>query len=405
VVTFEALASLLLPSDPGRRGAVIEAGPSWDSEFDPDSLAADVVVWGRGSFRSGSGLAASLRFATARRRAIRHLIEEPPAGFTVASIHGLPPPLLRPSLIRSRARAGLLTGAAVRLRQRDAGPSVLEEAASAAGAATVPKEFHPGAGGSALVRLSLDAGGTGILRVGRAGTEADPTHSSLALQRLSGEPLVPVLLGNSFVTRAAWSLESMLPGRRPRRLTPSLVTQVAEFCAALPKAEGPPTAHRGDLELFASLLPRWEPAFSAMGERLEQGLGELPAAMRHGDLWVGNLLATGDVLTGILDWDAWQPAAAPGVDLLHLVATEMGQRARRPLGRMWLERPWLSDAFKKAGADYWRSLGIRPTPAQLDAIGVAWWVGRAANSLRRAPELAEDAEWVSDNVETVLGSL
>jgi hypothetical protein len=332
-------------------------------------------------------------------------MKDPPAGFTIASVHGLPPPLLRPSLIRSRARSSLLTGAAIRLRQREAGPSVLEEAASAAGAAILPEEFHPGAGGSALVRLSLADGATGVLRVGRAGTEADPTHASLALERLSREPLVPALLGSSFVTGAAWSLESALPGRRPRRLTPGVVTQVAEFCAALPKAEGPPTAHRGDLQLFASLLPNRETALSAMGERLEQGLGKLPAGMRHGDLWVGNLLVTGEVLTGILDWDAWQPEAAPGVDLLHLVATEMGQRARRPLGRMWLERPWLSDAFAMASAGYWRSLGIRPTPSQLDAIGVAWWVGRAANSLRRAPELGEDAEWVSDNVETVLGSL
>jgi aminoglycoside phosphotransferase (APT) family kinase protein len=126
--------------------------------------------------------------------------------------------------------------------------------------------------------------------------------------------------------------------------------------------------------------------------------------MRHGDLWSGNLLVEGGGLSGMLDWDAWHPAGAPGADLFHLAATEVGLRNRRPMGRMAHGRVWRQEEFDWTDS-YFRALGLNPDPNQLDAIGTAWWAGQAANSVRRDPDLAVDARWVSDNVEAVLSSL
>ena len=71
---------------------------------------------------------------------------------------------------------------------------------------------------------------------------------------------------------------------------------------------------------------------------------------RHGDLWSGNLLVAGRRLTGVLDWDAWHPAAVPGTDLLHLVATEQAHRTRHSLGSVWMVTtfPWGSTATPRS---------------------------------------------------------
>ncbi|MGH2698646.1 MAG: hypothetical protein ACRDJL_05520, partial [Actinomycetota bacterium] len=58
--------------------------------------------------------------------------------------------------------------------------------------------------------------------------------------------------------------------------------------------------------------------------------------------------------------------------------------------------------FGAASALYWRALGVAPTPAQLEAVGVAWWMGQIANNLARLPHLARDERWLERNVEPVV---
>jgi aminoglycoside phosphotransferase (APT) family kinase protein len=54
----------------------------------------------------------------------------------------------------------------------------------------------------------------------------------------------------------------------------------------------------------------------------------------HGDYWPGNLLFDGDVLCGIVDWDAATPAELPVLDLLHLVLYTRRLTSGRELGEI-----------------------------------------------------------------------
>jgi len=152
-------------------------------------------------------------------------------------------------------------------------------------------------------------------------------------------------------------------------------------------------------------FPRWSEAIASLGRRVGTTVATLPSVLGHGDLWAGNLLVEGGRLTGLIDWDAWHSRAAPGTDLLHLVATELRYRARRSLGAEVVTRPWQSRAFASATERYWRGLGVLPDAGALDGIGISWWAGQVANSLARIPELVTDRLWVRDNVDRVLSTI
>jgi len=131
----------------------------------------------------------------------------------------------------------------------------------------------------------------------------------------------------------------------------------------------------------------------------------LPAILRHGDLWAGNLLVDRGRLSGLVDWDAAHPAALPGADLLQLLATDFRRRAGRALGPEFLNRPWRSPAFSQATAGYWPVLGIRPDDALLELVGIAWWATEVHGTLARLPHRANDERWVVTNVDRVLRAL
>ncbi len=134
-------------------------------------------------------------------------------------------------------------------------------------------------------------------------------------------------------------------------------------------------------------------------------LQEVPAVMRHGDLWTGNLLVSRGRLCGVIDWDASDPAAVPGSDLLQLVAGEIRRRARASLGTAFLMQPWRTDLFTKVAAPYWSEIELEPTPQLLDLVGIAWWATEAHGTLARLPHRAADRGWVESNVEAVLSAL
>jgi hypothetical protein len=126
----------------------------------------------------------------------------------------------------------------------------------------------------------------------------------------------------------SWSAESLMPGDTPRGLTPKLFTEVASFALSLPRGAGPPTAFGEDVRALAARLPRHAVALHELFERHDARLSQLPSVLRHGDLWTGNLLVERGRLSGVVDWDAWHPAAVPGTDLLHIVGPGTTQRSR-----------------------------------------------------------------------------
>ena len=314
-------------------------------------------------------------------------------------------PLVAPQLgggARERARRLLGAGWVVSSGQgRDGSP--LAELLAAAGARSAGL-VSVGAEGAMRLTATVD-GVEAVVRIGEAATAADPRRAMGALQALAGVELrrAPVLLRSGRTARFGWTCETRLPGRRPRKLIPQLLGDVAAFCAALPRASSEPAP-----QARSAVLDRAAPTRGAELDEVAGYLREHPlaahATMKHGDLWLGNCLVDGQCrVLGVVDWDAWQPAGLPGGDLLHLVATEARLRRRVPLGRIWLDRPWDWPEFVGAARAHWPEWADDPSLRW--AVGVDWWHSQVAADLTRAPARAADARWVAANVTAVLDAV
>jgi aminoglycoside phosphotransferase (APT) family kinase protein len=399
------LACCFLPVDPSRTGVVVEAGERWS--FDPTVLSsgAGAVVWVHGADRSPFPGAAQR--AAARTAALRSLGRHLPPGWRVAGIHALPPRQVRAGGLRARLAAAVRAGAVVELTSGPPGGRVLDAVAAAAGAGAAPRRVHFGAGGALVARVTLGDGTAAVLRAGRAGTAADPAPLAVTLRHLAaaGVACVPVPLAEGTTAGVSWLAESRLPGRPPRRLTAALARQVAEACGSFPATGRPPTALADDLAGVADRLPGRAAAVSSLAEHIETATGAWPGVLRHGDLWLGNLLVERGRLTGVLDWDGAHPAAVLGTDLVHLVATDALVRRGVPFGATFLDRPWLSGEFRRLSAPYWAARGVRPDAGLLELAGIAWWAAAIHGTLTRFPVRATDRRWLAANVDSVLHAL
>jgi hypothetical protein len=305
---------------------------------------------------------------------------------------------------RARVRDLVRSGAVVELSSLPPGSRVLDAVISDAGAASLDGAFHAGAGGAALVPVVLRSGARAMLRLAPVGSLGDPASVAETLERLrlAGVAIAPRLEGRGVIAGASWAVERALPGRRPAELTPGLATQVASACSRLPMVSGPPAAPVDDLRSIAAVLPDRAPTLEVMERQVVDGLQDLPAVLRHGDLWTGNVLVDRGALTGLVDWDASHPAGAPGADLLQLVAADARRRAHQSLGQAFLDRPWRFSMFTAVAADYWAACDLAPSADALDAVGVAWWATEVGGTLKRFPRRATDAHWLEANVDTVL---
>ena len=401
-----ALSFPLLPADPGRHGEVVEAPPDW--RFDPDAFdpRADAVVWGRMPDRTPS-LRSAARTAAAREAALRTVRRRIPARLRLVGIHRLPPRRLRGGGLRGRARAVLRGGALVELGALPGGDRVLDRVLEAAQVGRLDESLHAGAGGGLLVRVVLADGAAALLRLARAGAPGDPAPAAEVLDRLAaaGVPLVPAVHARGRTAGASWIVEQALPGRRPTGTTDRLVRQVADVCATFPLGDGPPTATAADLAGIAARLPDRAPAVARLATAVSRGAEGLPAIVRHGDLWAGNLLVERGTLTGLVDWDAAHPAGVPGADLVQLVGTETRRRAHEALGTAVGSRPWRRAGFSQAASAYWPALGIRPDDDVLEIAGIAWWAAEVHGTITRLPHRAVDQAWLETNVDGVLSAL
>ena len=316
---------------------------------------------------------------------------------------------LAPRALGSGLRAGLrrrlLEGVVVEFRAPSAGTRVLEEIAASVGAELTLPSLSLGAGGAVLVQAKT-ASGPALVRCGLTGSSNDPAVAAAGLRLLNGLGVsqAPCQLHAGNYGDVSWSFESFLPGGRPAELTAPLVRQIAEMLSDLPRKPAPSSVYE-DFAFIASVAPWHAEAIEKWLLKLEPHLLAMPGILMHGDLWTGNVLAdpSGD-LSGVVDWDAWRPDGAPGVDLLHLVATDMRLFSRLSLGEVFLRKPWTAPFYTSSSADYWQRLGVVPTPELLDAVGAAWWVTQASGDLRRDSTLADDPSWMARNVSNVIRS-
>jgi len=405
LTAVQLLGALLLPADPDRHGAVLEADEGWHFDRHAVPVGVDRVVWGRTALPGRTPRAQALRSAAAREVAIRRLRRHPPSPLRVVAVHRLPPPALHVGASYA-LRAAVLGGALVEFATTPRCPTVLDAVASAAGAAAGVEGFRPGSGGVGLARVTLGDGSRALIRAAPAGGPGDPVHAADALSVLAsaGVPKVPRLLGHGTAAGASWAAESALDGARPRAVSAALFAEVAALVSRWPGVQGPPAALDDDLGAIAAALPDRSDLLAAARARLDRPIASLPAVLRHGDLWAGNLLVRRGALAGVVDWDAWHPSAVPGADLVQLHGTEFRIRMHSSLGQAWLARPWRS-GFAEATAGYWRSLGVEPTVAVLDAAAAAWWAAEAAGTLRRLPHRSRDPDWITTNIDLVLRAM
>jgi Phosphotransferase enzyme family len=395
---FEQVARLLLPDSDSR---VVRCDGRWSLEW---SLPTDApVIWGRDPMSCGAGVVPLAQNAVRRELTLARLRRRPPKPLTVSSVQRWEPTVFhrgRFSGLRSAAAAGAL----VELGNGAPHDRLVDLAAKAAGARARVTAFRPGTGGSLLAPIETEDGRRLILRVGEAGNPADPHRGAAALERLAPLrlPNVPLPAGHGRVGPVAWSAESELRGKRPCRAGRRLSLQAMDLCLRLPRGMGSPTAFEQDLEAIVARLPALRRRLSRVRAAFTPRISSLPAVMRHGDLWAGNLLVERGVLRGVVDWDAWHPAAVPGTDLLHLLAMQEAVSRGRSLGELWPERPWEWAAFRQLTGGYWRALGLAPNRDVREAVAWAWWATQVAGSLARLPELATDEQWLRRNVEVVL---
>jgi Phosphotransferase enzyme family len=394
-------AAVLLPADPSVRAEVLEADARWIVR--PQHTTADVVLWGRIPYRSMLPARQMGAHVIARERALLSLARRGAAGLSVAALHRLSPPPGPPGAIAGAARRFMLGGAVVEMCRTGRPPRVADAVAAAAGVQLVERSLELGSDQAAVARAHAGEGQTRILRLAPAGVAPDPAAAADALERLeaAGVPAVPRLLGRGSVAGANWALESVLPGRRPRRLTRSLAKEVVTLCAALPVADGPPSALGEELTILGELLPDHATSFERAKASFSSAEEPSFAVLRHGDLWPGNLLVHRARLAGVIDWDTWHPSSLPGIDVLHLFAAEERRRARLTFGRLWMQRPWRSERFTEFAVPYWSRFGS-PSRELLDVIGVAWWTCWAAQALRRHPRLLQEPGWLRENVDPVV---
>jgi aminoglycoside phosphotransferase (APT) family kinase protein len=151
--------------------------------------------------------------------------------------------------------------------------------------------------------------------------------AALALAHDRGLP-VPHVIAADLAGRQAGMLAmvtSVLPGSStiPREMTAGRARSLGAVAAAIHAVALTP---QPDLPARTRPLPdidfaawRRSDGTTPLLARAEQRLSELPVpsgatVLVHGDLWQGNTLWSGNVYTGVIDWDA-AGAGPPGIDL------------------------------------------------------------------------------------------
>lgn len=394
-VEFEAVAALFLPVDNDPPGVVLRS-EHWRPDRVRELTGKRAIVWGRESLRTTWPLVGALRHAIAREVGLRRL--RAMRGVRVVKVRRLASRQARFGLVRRLLRPVLVGGAIVEFAKEGGGPTVMGAVAASAGAETIG-ELLSTTDGRATLKTTIRGAGC-VLRVTPSSTAVGTDRTADALQHMNaaGAACVPRLMSTGRVPGAVWIAESLLPGRRPARVTRKLFGEVSRLCSAWPTTPAPDTV-ASDLELLTRVLPGWASVLERSLGNAASIVSNLPGIAGHGDLGSGNLLSRKGRITGIVDWGTWRPRAVPGTDLLNLFV-----KATRPgvgMGALWSDRPWRSRRFRDWTGDYWASIGVQPDEELLDAIAVCWWASTIVRMVR-LPWRAKDHAWLATHVQPVL---
>ena len=371
--------------------------------------------------RAARRLANSIRVRLAARRA-GHAIRA--LGYRTAVV--IPWDVLHPLRLPWLVDEGRVRSLAERLPQRalvvglkSGRPRTLleEAAADASSAAEIPVEPKaPLVRAGVLVMIS----GGAVLRVAVGSARQEIERQVAALQALHAEDVpasvadrVPDLLARGRSGLADWSLERRLPGATPARpLSDVLLRQCVDFLVDLHSVRssgqraGPSCASQADV-LAELCAPEHVRGLRAIGGQLDAALADLPRGFGHADFARGNLLADGDRLVAVIDWDGAGPGRLPLLSLLHLRLGAEHDPQDDEWGRVIVSRllPWADSGGDQLAREYCKRVGFEPNPHRLRDLALAFWLDHVALHLRLHPFRRDDRRWISRNIDFVFDHL
>ena len=236
--------------------------------------------------------------------------------------------------------------------------------------------------------------------------------------------LFPVPLAQGTLDGHAFFAETALEGRSGRfyysrsgrRYDRAILDAAAVLTELRRVTEEPVTIEEAE---FDRLCGRWlvelrqvvreesREALAAIEEWLTQTLvgTRLPLGWHHGDYDLANLLyGPGDRVTGILDFEAFDPRGLPLIDLLLLLARRPIRRQGFAFGTLFT-RTMLSRALPPLEAELFeRELRLLGADERLyRALAVCGWLGHLR--LRRDSWLVRSPSWLEDNLHAVVESV
>jgi aminoglycoside phosphotransferase (APT) family kinase protein len=225
-----------------------------------------------------------------------------------------------------------------------------------------------------------------------------------------GDRLVAPIAGDE-TGSVRWTLEPKVGGVRPRHFDARLRADCVEFLVALHRTPVGRGGFAAPAEEAAALRPwlahRERAVLERVSARLGRRLVDVARGWSHGDFWPGNLLVRRGRLAHVLDWDAAATDGLPLLDLLHLIAYGKRSLRRLPHGLRCVRALWPL-AAAGGSPDIRRYCAATATPADadtLEALAIAYWLGRVARDLRTFADRPHRPQWMADNVHRPLAEL
>jgi aminoglycoside phosphotransferase (APT) family kinase protein len=286
--------------------------------------------------------------------------------------------------------------------------AVVAEAEAASG---IPLDGRPPTVREGLLVMPAE---TAFLRVAIGPARHQLDRQFGILTRLQAAPLpasvltrVPWPLGRGRRGLVDWSLERRLPGRTPHpQLAPAVVGECVDFLVDLHRSTSAAAGNghgtiRANAEVVAAACGGEESRLLArLADRAECRLDGYPRGFGHGDFYRGNLLVAGGRLVGVIDWDTATPDSLPFLDLFHLRVFSEHRPADHRWGSVVTEHLL---ARAQSGGDevmreYGRRIGVEASPAELEALVIAYWLDRLAYQLATVADRLVRERWLAENV-------
>jgi hypothetical protein len=318
---------------------------------------------------------------------------------------------------RSLWSGGFPLGALVIGSRRGRCPTILDSALAEAGdriGASLDCGW-PLATQAALVAIA--PGGVLRVAIGTAGKHLRHQGDALTALAASSPPhdiarLVPDQLAEGKTGLGVWSLEERLPGSTaPAELPAELLEESIDFLVALGRQgdNSPPTSSpAADADAIARIrVGNRVQELRQLGSRLETTLAAAPRVFAHGDFWSRNLLVTNGQLSGVVDWDHGGPGRLPFLDLFQLRLNIIRAGTHQFLGPALVEHllPWAQAGGDEYSRSYARRIGFEPSPRDLEALVLAFWLDRVGHELSSYADRVERPVWMHQNVDVVLDSI